>query len=102
MRSLAVVEADVGVDAAPRFGQALIDPEIDVLVFDRPPEALDINVVQATVPIRLMHTAPTCSVPLHSRVKHGIYLLCVCVKRIGKEYTLTSCPIFQDLSLIHI
>ena len=57
VRSLAVVEVDVGADAAPRLGQALIDPEIDFLVFDRAPEALNEDVVQAT-PVRPENSPP--------------------------------------------
>ena len=45
MGTAAVVEADVSADPGPGLRDAGIDPQIDLLVFDGPPEALDEDVV---------------------------------------------------------
>ena len=45
MRALAVVEIQIPADRGARLGDAVVGPQIDLLVFDRTPEPLDEHVV---------------------------------------------------------
>src|SRR5271168_3834509 len=45
VRSLAVVEVQIAADRGPGLGDAVVGPQIDLLVFDRSPEPLDEDVV---------------------------------------------------------
>ena len=45
MRSMLVVEVDVATDEVLSFGPAFVRPQIDLLVLDRSPEALDEDIV---------------------------------------------------------
>jgi len=45
MRAAAVVEGQVSADAGPGFGHAGIGPQINLFVFDGPPQALDEDIV---------------------------------------------------------
>src|SRR5215216_3886867 len=45
MRALAVVEIQIPADRGARLGDAVVGPQMDLLVFDRTPEPLDEHVV---------------------------------------------------------
>jgi len=49
MESLIVVETHVSLDSCLQFGKCPVVVEVDVLVLQRPPESLDVDIVQGTI-----------------------------------------------------
>ena len=45
MRAAAIVEGQIAADPGPGFGHAGIGPQVDLFVFDGPPQALDEDIV---------------------------------------------------------
>ncbi len=49
MESLSVVETHVPLDSCLKLGKCPVVVQVDILVLQSPPEALDVNIVQGTI-----------------------------------------------------
>ena len=49
MESFPVVETHVPLDSCLQFAQCTVVVEVDILVLQRPPESLDVDIIQGTI-----------------------------------------------------